>query len=919
MDIRAAEISSILKSQIANFGAEAEVTEVGQVLSVGDGIARAYGLDKVQAGEMVEFENGTRGMALNLESDNVGIVIFGSDREIKEGQTVKRTGAIVDVPIGKGLLGRVVDALGNPIDGKGPILAEKRARVDVKAPGIIPRKSVNEPMATGLKAIDSMIPIGRGQRELIIGDRQTGKTAIALDTILNQKSLNQGGAESQKLYCVYVAIGQKRSTVAQFVKVLEENGALEYSIIVAATASDPAPMQFLAPFSGCAMGEFFRDNGMHAVIIYDDLSKQAVAYRQMSLLLRRPPGREAYPGDVFYLHSRLLERAAKLNKDFGSGSLTALPIIETQANDVSAYIPTNVISITDGQIFLETDLFYQGVRPAVNVGLSVSRVGSSAQTKATKKVAGKIKGELAQYREMAAFAQFGSDLDAVTQRLLNRGARLTELLKQPQFSPLKMEEQVCVIYAGVNGYLDKLPLDKVSPFEDGLLSTLRSKHADLLESIRSSKDLPSDAEAKLKSGGRRLRRQLLLMVSLDGSAAMPSLKDLRNRIASVKSTQKITKAMQMVAVSKLRRAQSAVEAARPYADKIETVLANLAGGVAPAAQAPPLLAGTAPTRRICSSSAPASAGFAALSTPRSCAWRASAPTRSPPKARRSRSSASARRATTSSAARTRRQILEQIDLRGVRTITFATAQPIAKQGDRDVRQRRVRRLHVVLRPLQLGDLADPDRPAAHSRRNSARRTRRAGLRLRARRGRDPRPVAAAGGDRAHLSRAAGERGLVLRRADERDGQRDPQRRRNGEEIHASLQPHAPGDDHQGTDRNHLGRRGALTQPVASAAIRRIETRTSPMANAANTTGHVTQVIGAVVDVKFDGELPPILNALETTTTARAWCSKSRSTSARTPCAASRWTFPRAWCAARKSPTPAGRSRCRSARARSAAS
>jgi F-type H+-transporting ATPase subunit alpha len=499
MDIRAAEISSILKTQIANFGAEAEVTEVGQILSVGDGIARAYGLDKVQAGEMVEFENGTRGMALNLESDNVGIVIFGEDREIKEGQTVKRTGAIVEVPIGKGLLGRVVDALGNPIDGKGPIVADKRARVDVKAPGIIPRRSVNEPMATGLKAIDSMIPIGRGQRELIIGDRQTGKTAIALDTILNQKALNQSGDETKKLYCVYVAIGQKRSTVAQFVKVLEEHGALEYSIVVAATASDPAPMQYLAPFSGCAMGEYFRDNGMHAVIIYDDLSKQAVAYRQMSLLLRRPPGREAYPGDVFYLHSRLLERAAKLNKDFGSGSLTALPVIETQANDVSAYIPTNVISITDGQIFLETDLFYQGVRPAVNVGLSVSRVGSSAQTKATKKVAGKIKGELAQYREMAAFAQFGSDLDAVTQRLLNRGARLTELLKQPQFSPLKMEEQVCVIYAGVNGYLDKLPLAKVRPFEDGLLSTLRSKHGDILEKIRSTTDLPSDVEAKLKS------------------------------------------------------------------------------------------------------------------------------------------------------------------------------------------------------------------------------------------------------------------------------------------------------------------------------------------------------------------------------------------------------------------------------------
>ncbi len=499
MDIRAAEITAILKSQIKNFGDTAEVTEVGQVLSVGDGIARVYGLDSVQAGEMVEFENGVKGMALNLETDNVGVVIFGSDRDIKEGQTVKRTGAIVDVPVGKEMLGRVVDALGNPIDGKGPIKATRRARVDVKAPGIIPRKSVHEPMATGLKAIDALIPIGRGQRELIIGDRQTGKTAVALDTILNQKPLNvEGAPEEQKLYCVYVAVGQKRSTVAQFVKVLEERGALEYSIVVAATASDPAPMQFLAPFSGCAMGEFFRDNGMHAVIIYDDLSKQAVAYRQMSLLLRRPPGREAYPGDVFYLHSRLLERAAKMGDDAGKGSLTALPVIETQANDVSAYIPTNVISITDGQIFLETDLFYQGIRPAVNVGLSVSRVGSSAQTKATKKVAGKIKGELAQYREMAAFAQFGSDLDAVTQRLLNRGARLTELLKQPQFSPLKMEEQVCVIWAGTNGYLDALPVSKVRAFEDGLLSLLRGKHVALLNSIRDSKDLSDKDAAALK-------------------------------------------------------------------------------------------------------------------------------------------------------------------------------------------------------------------------------------------------------------------------------------------------------------------------------------------------------------------------------------------------------------------------------------
>jgi F-type H+/Na+-transporting ATPase subunit alpha len=499
MDIRAAEISAILKEQIKKFGQEAEVSEVGQVLSVGDGIARVYGLDNVQSGEMVEFENGVRGMALNLEIDNVGIVIFGNDREIKEGQTVKRTRAIVDVPVGKGLLGRVVDALGNPLDGKGPITAGERRRVDVKAPGIIPRKSVHEPMATGLKAIDALIPIGRGQRELIIGDRQTGKTAIALDTILNQKPLNASNDEKVKLYCVYVAVGQKRSTVVQFTKVLEENGALDYSIIIAATASDPAPMQFLAPFSGCTMGEYFRDNGMHAVIIYDDLSKQAVAYRQMSLLLRRPPGREAYPGDVFYLHSRLLERAAKMNDDNKAGSLTALPVIETQANDVSAYIPTNVISITDGQIFLETDLFYQGIRPAVNVGLSVSRVGSSAQTKAMKKVAGRIKGELAQYREMAAFAQFGSDLDATTQRLLNRGARLTELLKQPQFSPLKMEEQVAVIYAGVNGYLDPIPVHRVKAFEEGLLALLRNQHADVLAAIRDSRDLDDATTGKLKA------------------------------------------------------------------------------------------------------------------------------------------------------------------------------------------------------------------------------------------------------------------------------------------------------------------------------------------------------------------------------------------------------------------------------------
>jgi F-type H+-transporting ATPase subunit alpha len=499
MDIRAAEISAILKKQIKDFGKEAQVSEIGQVLSVGDGIARAYGLDNVQAGEMVEFGNGMKGMALNLESDNVGIVIFGSDREIKEGDTVKRTGAIVEVPVGKELLGRVVDPLGNPIDGKGPINAKQFKRVDVKAPGIIPRKSVNEPMSTGLKAIDALIPIGRGQRELVIGDRQTGKTAIILDTILNQKPIHITGPEKDKLYCVYVACGQKRSTVAQFVKVLEDNGALEYSIIVAATASDPAPLQYLAPFAGCTMGEYFRDNGMHALIAYDDLSKQAVAYRQMSLLLRRPPGREAYPGDVFYLHSRLLERAAKMNDTLGGGSLTALPVIETQANDVSAYIPTNVISITDGQIFLETELFYQGVRPAVNVGLSVSRVGSAAQTKAMKQVAGKIKGELAQYREMAAFAQFGSDLDASTQRLLNRGARLTELLKQGQFSPMKTEEQVVSIYAGVNGYLDPLPVTKVKPFEEGLLRFVRDKHPELLDAIRTEKAISDANMPKLKS------------------------------------------------------------------------------------------------------------------------------------------------------------------------------------------------------------------------------------------------------------------------------------------------------------------------------------------------------------------------------------------------------------------------------------
>ena len=499
MEIRAAEISEILKQEIANFGTEAEIAEVGQVLSVGDGIARVYGLDNVQLGEMVEFPGAIKGMALNLEADNVGIVIFGDDRSIKEGDVVKRTGSIVDVPVGKNMLGRVVDALGDPIDGKGPIEGVERRRMEVKAPGIIPRQSVSEPMQTGLKAIDSLVPIGRGQRELIIGDRQTGKTALAIDTIINQKSVNETGDESKKLYCVYVAVGQKRSTVAQIVKTLEENGALEYTVVVSASASEPAPLQFLAPYGGCAMGEYFRDNGMHALIIYDDLSKQAVAYRQMSLLLRRPPGREAYPGDVFYLHSRLLERAAKMSDELGGGSLTALPVIETQAGDVSAYIPTNVISITDGQIFLETELFYQGVRPAINVGLSVSRVGSAAQVKAMKQVAGSIKLELAQYREMAAFSQFASDLDAATQRLLARGERLTELLKQGQYSPLPVEEQVAVVFAGVRGYLDDIEVSQVGQFEEGLLTDLRTNHANLLSTIRDEGAISEETEDALKT------------------------------------------------------------------------------------------------------------------------------------------------------------------------------------------------------------------------------------------------------------------------------------------------------------------------------------------------------------------------------------------------------------------------------------
>ena len=498
MEINPSEVTKILKEQIKKFGNKAEVSEVGQVLSVGDGIARIYGLDNVQAGEMVEFSDGLKGMALNLESDNVGVVIFGDDRTIKEGDTVKRTGAIVDVPVGKELLGRVVDGLGNPIDGKGALhKGLKRNRVEVKAPGIIPRQSVSEPMQTGLKAIDSLIPVGRGQRELIIGDRQTGKTAVAVDTIINQKEINQSGDEKQKLYCIYVAIGQKRSTVAQIFKTLEDAGAMEYTTIVSATASDPAPLQFLAPYTGCTMGEYFRDNGMHALIIYDDLSKQAVAYRQMSLLLRRPPGREAYPGDVFYLHSRLLERAAKLNDENGGGSLTALPIIETQAGDVSAYIPTNVISITDGQIFLETELFNQGIRPAVNVGLSVSRVGSAAQTKAMKKVAGSIKLELAQYREMAAFAQFGSDLDASTQRLLNRGSKLTELLKQKQYSPMSVSEQVISVFCGVKGYLDDIDLKDISEFENKILSKCNSENPEILEAIKKSGKLEEETEKSL--------------------------------------------------------------------------------------------------------------------------------------------------------------------------------------------------------------------------------------------------------------------------------------------------------------------------------------------------------------------------------------------------------------------------------------
>lgn len=507
MALHLSEMSTLLEQKILKSYSKLNIDEIGRVLSIGDGIARVYGLNKIQAGEMVEFESGVKGMALNLESDNVGVVLFGSDVAIHEGDIVKRTGTIVDVPVGKGTLGRVLDALGQPIDGKGPLKDVTRQRVEVKAPGIIARKSVDQPMQTGLKAVDSLVPIGRGQRELIIGDRQTGKTAIAIDTILNQKSINATESDSgQKLYCVYVAIGQKRSTVAQLVRVLEREAALEYSIIVAATASDPAPLQFLAPYSGCAMGEYFRDNGMHALIIYDDLSKQSVAYRQMSLLLRRPPGREAFPGDVFYLHSRLLERAAKMSDKMGGGSLTALPVIETQAGDVSAYIPTNVISITDGQIFLETELFYKGIRPAINVGLSVSRVGSAAQLKAMKQVAGTLKLELAQYREVAAFAQFGSDLDAATQYLLNRGARLTEMLKQPQFAPIPIERQVVIVYAATKGYLDRLNLPDILPFQQALLQEISPE---ILAEIAEKKVISEDLDKRVKEFFDRFTERFL--------------------------------------------------------------------------------------------------------------------------------------------------------------------------------------------------------------------------------------------------------------------------------------------------------------------------------------------------------------------------------------------------------------------------
>ena len=813
MEIRAAEISAILKQQIANFGSEADVAEVGQVLSIGDGIARIYGLDKVQAGEMVEFPNGVRGMALNLESDNVGVVIFGDDSGIGEGDTVKRTGAIVDVPVGRGLLGRVVDALGKPIDGKGPLVDVNRTRVEVKAPGIVPRRSVHEPVQTGLKAIDALVPIGRGQRELIIGDRQTGKTAVAIDAVFNQRPVNAGTDERAKLYCIYVAIGQKRSTVAQIVKTLQDYGALDYSIVVAATASEPAPLQFLAPYAGCAMGEFFRDNGMHALIIYDDLSKQAVAYRQMSLLLRRPPGREAYPGDVFYLHSRLLERAAKMNDEHGAGSLTALPIIETQAGDVSAYIPTNVISITDGQIFLETELFYRGIRPAINVGLSVSRVGSAAQIKAMKQVAGRIKLELAQYREMAAFSQFASDLDASTQRLLARGSRLTELLKQPQFAPMPVEEQVMAIFAGTRGYLDQIEVGAVTRFETAMLGELRANHPELLESNPHQQGSHSGG----RKGARRISRRLSenLRLTIAEHAPMPSLKDLRVRIRSVQSTQKITAAMKVVAASRLRRAQEQAEAARPYAQRMERVLASLASRMTG------LPGGTAAARRHRQGRNASARRRHLGSRPR----------------RRLQRDDPARGAAPHPRTRSGRQAGQDPDHRpqgrdglrrdygrlihdslteiGRRHLAFEEAQDIAERilvlfrgGAFDVCTIIYNRFRSAITQIVTAQQLIPFPVDTRRRAGDGVARGRRRLRVRAGRRRNTGRAVAAQSGGADLYRVARKRGERAGRAHDRDGQRDPQRRRHDRPAHLELQPHAPGRDHQGADRDHL--RGGIT-------------------------------------------------------------------------------------------------------------
>ena len=778
MDIRAAEISAILKEQIKNFGQEAEVAEIGQVLSVGDGIARVYGLDKVQAGEMVEFPGGTRGMALNLEVDNVGVVIFGDDRHIKEGDTVKRTGAIVEVPVGKGLLGRVVDALGNPIDGKGPIESTEKRRVDVKAPGIIPRQSVHEPMQTGLKAIDALIPIGRGQRELIIGDRQTGKTAIALDTILNQKSVNALNDEKTKLYCIYVAVGQKRSTVAQFVKVLEDNGALQYSIVVAATASDPAPMQYLAPFSGCAMGEYFRDNGMHALVIYDDLSKQAVAYRQMSLLLRRPPGREAYPGDVFYLHSRLLERAAKLNKDNGSGSLTALPVIETQANDVSAYIPTNVISITDGQIFLETDLFYQGIRPAVNVGISVSRVGSAAQVKAMKQVAGTIKGELAQYREMAAFAQFGSDLDAATQRLL-----------EPRLAPDRAPEAAAILPAqgrGAGGG-DLCRRERLSRPAPGLRRVaLRARAAPLYarrahrhagRDPRPEGDLQGD---RRQAQGRRRQIRQGLRVELSHAVAEGPAQPHRLGQGDAEDHQGHADGGRGEASARA----DAAEAARPYAARMETVLANLATALKGREGGPPLMVGTGKDQVhllvVCTGERGLCGAFNSdiVRLAREHVIRLLADGKEVKILCVGKKGFDQLR-------RNYRIAHHRHDrVQGRAPAHLRACREGRREGARTVRRRRVRRRDAVLLALPLGDQPGADGAADHPRhhlrrdpgaRGGARRRR---LRIRARRGGDPERASAAQHHRADLQGAARKRGLVLRLADDRDGQRHPQCRRH---------------------------------------------------------------------------------------------------------------------------------------------